>query len=225
MSDRKYTGNPLDMSWQDIKDRPYKGTGETVGVVGGDEKTKDGYVDVPEDFYLVESQFDVFKKIAENEPTTPSKVSDQTGLTKQTIRNVAKKLENHSLVERDLESGEIRTVVSLGDRFRFTDRITSDVLVSDTHPFRIPPAARDILAYAAVNPTKTQVAIAEDMARPRSQVNETLNEYGDPRREIEAISVGYAKSELKLVESRIESLKERRSELKQKINSGGLGSD
>lgn len=27
---REYDGSPLDMTWQDIKDRPYKGEGETI---------------------------------------------------------------------------------------------------------------------------------------------------------------------------------------------------
>lgn len=37
MSNREYEGPPRDYSWQDIKDRPYKGKGDTVDVIDDTE--------------------------------------------------------------------------------------------------------------------------------------------------------------------------------------------
>lgn len=33
---REYDGSPIDATWQDIQDRPYKGSGETVDVTPGE---------------------------------------------------------------------------------------------------------------------------------------------------------------------------------------------
>ncbi len=210
----------LDMSWQDLKDRPYKGEGETVDVIGGETAESSGYVELDSEFTLAESQFELLEAVMELESPTPAKLSDELGVTKRTVRNFGNLLEEHGIGERDKESGEISTFFSLDDRFKFSNGITSDLLVSDTHPLKLTPMQREILAFAARNPTVSQGVISEKLGVNRRTVNEALNNHGDPRRPISEISVGRARSELELVEARIESLKERRAELKKHIKTG-----
>lgn len=52
MVKREFQGDPLDMSWQSIKDRPYKGKGETVYATDPDpsgEMSVEGDPNIPED--------------------------------------------------------------------------------------------------------------------------------------------------------------------------------
>lgn len=47
MADRSYEGDPLDHTWQDLKDRPYKGSGETISATDKEDKGSESTTGVP----------------------------------------------------------------------------------------------------------------------------------------------------------------------------------
>jgi DNA-binding MarR family transcriptional regulator len=225
MVNRSYEGDPIDTSWQDFEDRPYGGDGETVDVIDTTPHNQRGEVELPADFYLSEKYFQVFLALAEIGAAPLRDLAEAANITKEGARNAVEKL-----IERDLAVVEEKAAkygadvfhptVSPDEKFVFSNGITSDILPSNTHPIRLTPNQRRVLAHAARYPTKTKTKIGEAVGIDQVSVGRILRKHGDPRREIQHVSVGYTQSELELVEERIEHLKKRRSELKRGIKSG-----
>lgn len=226
MTKRSYEGDPIDASWKDFEDRPYGDDGETVEVIDNTPHNHRGEVELPEDFNLTEKHFRVFLSLDKAGPTPVRELSDAADVSKKCARNAVEKLTKHDLAV--IEDGGakygadlVHPTVSPTDNFVFSNGINSDILPSKTHPLRLTPNQRRVLSHAARYPTKTISKVGEAVGINHANVGRIFKEHGDPRRKIQHLSVGYAQSELKLVEERIEHLKERRSELKKKIKSGG----
>lgn len=225
MVDRSYEGEPIDASWQDFEDRSFGTDGETVEVIDNVPHNRRGEVELPEDFYLSEKYFQVFLALAEIGPAPIRDLAERADISKAGARNAINKLAEHDLIA--VEEGEakhgadlIHLTVSPNDKFVFSNGITSDILPSKTHPIRLTPNQRRVLAHAARYPTKSKTKIGEAVGISQPTVGRILREHGDPRREIHHLSIGHTQSEFELVEERIEHLKERRAELKRQIKSG-----
>lgn len=225
MVNRSYEGDPIDASWQDFEDRPYGGDGETVDVIDNTPHNHRGEVELPAEFNLSEKYFRVFLSLAEVGPAPVRELSDAAEVTKKCARNAVEKLVKHDLAAIE-EGGAkygadlVHPTVSPTDNFVFSNGINSDILPSKTHPLRLTPNQRRVLSHAARYPTKTISKIGEAVGIHHANVGRMFKEHGDPRREIQHLSIGYAQSELELVKERIEHLKKRRSELKRQIKSG-----
>lgn len=225
MANRNYEGSPIDASWKDFNDRPYGSDGETVDVIDNTPHNQRGEVEIPADFHLTEKYFQVFLTLAKMGPTTYRSLADSIDMTKAGVRNAIKKLTECDLAAVEQNAAKYGAdvtdlTVSPDDKYIFSNGISSDILPSETHPLRLTPNQRLVLSHAARYPTKTKMKIGEAVGIHHKNVGLILNKHGDPRREIQELSIGYAQSELELVEERIKYLKKRRSELKQNIKSG-----
>ena len=225
MTKRTYEGDPLDHSWQDFEDRPFGGEGETVDVVDNTPHNQRGEVELPADFHLSEKYFEIFLALAEIGPAPVRELAESVDMSRRGGWHAVEKLVEVDLAAIEEDVGKygadlIHPAVSPDDKFVFSNGVTSDLLPSKTHPIRLTPNQRRVLAHATRYPTKSKTKIGEATGISQVNVGRTLREHGDPRREINHLSVGHAQSELELVEERLEHLKERRTELKRQIKSG-----
>lgn len=233
MVEHTYSGPAIDLTWQDFEDRPYRGRGETVEVIDSrldtdiPDQDEDAVV-IPAEFYLQSTEFCVYETIADLSETTPREVMEQADVSRQTVYNQIHSLAEAGLIETEEHAAAhgatlIRLAVPVDSRFRFEDGVSSDLLPSKTHPLRIPPKRRRILAYTARNPTRTQTEIADEFETSQGYISRTFKEHGDPRRDIDTkeiqrakISLGHTNRRLANVESEIAALEEKREALREK---------
>jgi len=234
MSDNTYEGDPIDISWQDFKNRPYGGSGETVDVVNNISKSGRSEFAVPDGYTIGEKTARVLKHLEEMDgKMTVKQIAEQIEMTKHGVRDSLQKLSKIGVVYCDPAAGKWGAdlwtpVVDVNDLYTFPDGLNSDLLPSNTHPIRLTQTQRKIIGYAVRNPTRTQAHIARQIDVSQPTVHRTLKKYHDPRKEINELEVGHANAKIEIINNRIEHFQDRiselrteRSELKQTVVNGG----
>lgn len=229
MNKRTYDGPPIDVTWTDFQDRPYGGTGETVEVIDSRfDAPADDAVTLPSGFHLGPTGFDIYQSLADDGEATPRELADRLGVAQQTVYNQTDSLSSAGVIEVDEGAGAygaslLRLTAPYDAQFWFGDGVSSDLLPSKTHPLRIPPMRRRILAYAARNPTRTQTEIADEFETSQGHVSLIFDDHGDPRRNIDTreiqrskLSLNHTNERLAEVESKIDNLEAERSALLEK---------
>jgi len=218
---RSYKGEPIDATWSSIQDRNFTGDGVTVEVVDDNPVKIECKITLPENTELSHIDECVLSVLCDDGPQTIKKLAGDMGVTKAGVRCRIENLASLGLVE--IQEGVAKwgahlivpKVKSLKDvQLPNHDR---SFFGEDVSELQLTPNQRDIYVTALLNPWKTPSQIANDVGVSQPSVWRFLTDYSDPRN-IDPERYESNKRREKLIERRLESLREHRKELKKKLS-------
>lgn len=220
---REYDGDPLDLSWQNIEDRPFGNDGETVDVIENTANDTRESVSLSASESLTEHEADLVAAIIEHGPVSRKELTNEYGFSRR-IRTKLPDLNDLGLVEK-VDNKDGRSYIwdspldSMSD-IKFEDG-THEFISTTIRYYCLSQNKREILSFAAQYPDKTHSEIAENVDVSRSLVGLTFDEYYDPRTTTEPWDIIESKTNLREInrlieatEQRLQKLKRRKSELK-----------
>ena len=170
MPDRNYNGDPIDMTYQHISERPNQSNGETIGGSSDDDRGEETTVCLPSDLrdvHLTRKERKIVMAAGRNPRAGIDSLSRQTDIRPRRVRRVLQEIwPSHDAVEPDTLD------ISVED---WEDRVAGTDIPAD--PRDLTQKERDVLDYAMANRDAYQYVIGEATGRPRTTVTSTLNRH------------------------------------------------
>lgn len=180
MTDREYQGDPLDMSWQDIQDRPFKGKGKTVSVIDGNDGSD---ISVPTlDTPLTHNEVEILEAANDMSPTTAQDIAEKVDASVRTVQRYLKELVKSRVIMVDGRDKWGANVYHWDAppvpviRRHATDE--SDFIPGTIDPLRLTDVECRVIQRYIQFPNNSHTQIARDCDTTQPTVSRILKKYG-----------------------------------------------